>query len=564
MDDALAPPRPVTHHLDTLLVRLASVDDAPAIVAACGGKLTRRMSLPGWVIVALDPSGASDIVAAYIAHPNVLDVEFNFELGFCETTPYAAGSTDPLIKHQYGLWRMRVPLAWAHVTPDPSVKVGVCDSGLYRPQFPDFADMDVTRWTTVQAGDGDPDNAGDDYVLDPAINGTHQDSTGTGTDDSYYAPHGTQVAATLLGPINKGFGAAGVAPHASLISMRIGTTGITAADGAEGIVSCAKLGAHFINCSWGGAGNSALYADALAYLNALPEPPLAIFAAGNEYSAAAFYPAAVGVAAGHLSVGATTYEETDRPAYYTSYGDSPNIVAPGHYNYVPYYWNSLRQVNLNGQHLVITGTPDPLYFPHGDRRIVDQTLYIDHILFDGTSCASPMVAGVCVLVKWACPALTPMQVRDIVLSTVDKAQNPYFYEKFTRPGIGIVNALKAVLKARALAAPLGVFPYVQFFGDGVEYEVDTDTGAASVLLSGVVHVEVNAYSSEPLVAVRLWAGADLIYEGPPRTTWDALLPVDASRLAGRTVRVDGLTAASSETTEYSGIVALDPGPQGVA
>ncbi|MBN1348796.1 S8 family serine peptidase [candidate division KSB1 bacterium] len=59
---------------------------------------------------------------------------------------------------------------------------------------------------------------------------------------------------------------------------------------------------------------------------------------------------------------------------------------------------------------------------------------------NGTSFACPLVAGIAALILSAHPELTPMQVRDALCLTADRAQQPDNYY-----GWGLVNALDAVL-----------------------------------------------------------------------------------------------------------------------
>ncbi len=64
----------------------------------------------------------------------------------------------------------------------------------------------------------------------------------------------------------------------------------------------------------------------------------------------------------------------------------------------------------------------------------------------GTSFSSPLVAGVAAQMLQANPALTPIQVRDILRRTASQAQSPD-----NRLGWGIVNADRAVQEATALS-----------------------------------------------------------------------------------------------------------------
>jgi thermitase len=72
--------------------------------------------------------------------------------------------------------------------------------------------------------------------------------------------------------------------------------------------------------------------------------------------------------------------------------------------------------------------------------------------FNGTSSATPIVAGACALVLSANPGLTEAEVRKIILDTADKV-GPYPYKNKRNDyfGHGRLNVLKALNAARAAA-----------------------------------------------------------------------------------------------------------------
>ena len=85
--------------------------------------------------------------------------------------------------------------------------------------------------------------------------------------------------------------------------------------------------------------------------------------------------------------------------------------------------------------------------------------------FSGTSAATPQVAGVCALIKQACPRLTPAEVRDILMTTARDVTTGTNHPNFgntavagpdTATGNGLVDAHRAVLiaKLRCISIPL--------------------------------------------------------------------------------------------------------------
>lgn len=94
--------------------------------------------------------------------------------------------------------------------------------------------------------------------------------------------------------------------------------------------------------------------------------------------------------------------------------------------------------------------------------------------FSGTSAATPQIAGVCALIKQACPRLTPPEVRDVLMSTARDVTTGTNHPNFgnaavagldNATGNGLVDAHKAVLlaKLRCISIPFQPFQPVQPF-----------------------------------------------------------------------------------------------------
>ncbi len=87
--------------------------------------------------------------------------------------------------------------------------------------------------------------------------------------------------------------------------------------------------------------------------------------------------------------------------------------------------------------------------------------------FSGTSAATPQVAGVCALIKQACPRLGPVEVRDILMTTARDVTTGTNHPNFgnaavvgpdTATGNGLVDANKAVLIAMLRCLTFPVLP----------------------------------------------------------------------------------------------------------
>lgn len=230
--------------------------------------------------------------------------------------------------------------------------------------------------------------------------------------------HGTHVAGTIAQSTNNALGVAGIAPGASIMPIRVldANGSGTYADVADGIRFAADNGAKVINLSLGGSTGATYLEEALAY--AYGKGVTIVAASGNNGSGSVSYPAAYDNYV--IAVGATRYDETR--ASYSNFGSALDIVAPG----------GDTSVDQNGD-------------GYGD-GVLQQTFSgalnnFGYYYFNGTSMATPHVAGVAALVISKGTATTPSDVREALLSTADDLgsigrDNTY--------GYGIVDAFGAV------------------------------------------------------------------------------------------------------------------------
>lgn len=247
--------------------------------------------------------------------------------------------------------------AWAKTTGDPSIIVAVLDEGV------DFThpDLAANMWINKKEIFNSPnDNDSNGYNGDvygynfvsnsPVITFDNTDDTG----------HGTHVAGTIAAVNGNGVGVSGIAggngtPDSGVKIMSVqlfsGIRGITTINQAKAIKYAADNGALILQCSWGLASGfvnifqdmpgpktdeefeatSPLTKEALDYFinnagspNGVMEGGIAIFAAGNESSPGAGYPAAYKSC---VSVSAVTADYC--PTSYTNWGFGVDIAAPG-------------------------------------------------------------------------------------------------------------------------------------------------------------------------------------------------------------------------------------------
>ncbi len=265
--------------------------------------------------------------------------------------------------------------AWNTTTGDPGVVVAVIDSGMQL----DHGDLAGNLWTNPGeiAGNGIDDD--DDGYIDD-VHGWDFVQDDNQPNDDY--GHGTHVAGTLAAVGNNGIGVVGVAFSSRIMPLRIldGNGQGYLSDAVRAIDFATRHGVRISNNSWGytGAVSQPLY-DAIQAAGAAGQ--LVVVAAGNssaDIDAIPNYPAAYDLP-NIVSVAATT--EDDGLAVFSNYGAARvDVAAPG-------------------EHILST-------VPGG------------YGYADGTSMASPHVAGVAALLLAAHPAWTVDRIRDRILDTV--------------------------------------------------------------------------------------------------------------------------------------------------
>ena len=209
--------------------------------------------------------------------------------------------------------------------------------------------------------------------------------------------HGTHVAGTIAQTTNNGVGTAGLAYCATLMPIKVlnkqgfGST----ANVAEGIRFAADNGAQIINLSLGGPIKSRILEEAVNH--AIGKGVLVVAAAGNSGRSVGWPAAYPGV----VAVSAT--DDKDNIAWFSSRGPEVTIAAPG--------VAVTQQTICNGgkDKCEIFGT------------------------FNGTSMASPHVAGVAAMIE-GMGVTDGAAVRDVLTSTARPKDEPKLY------GAGIVDA----------------------------------------------------------------------------------------------------------------------------
>ncbi len=286
---------------------------------------------------------------------------------------------DPMYDQQWNLDNINMEEAWEK-TQGEGVTVAVIDTGVS--PVKDLKNTDLVP--------------GYDFVNDRE----------KAADDN---GHGTHVAGTVAQSTNNNYGVAGVAYKASIMPLKVlsASGGGTISDIAEAIRFAADNGADVINMSLGGGGASNLMEESINY--AYDQGVVIIAAAGNESSNSSSYPARYPKV---ISVSALDIEGVKAP--YSNYGAGVDISAPG-------------------------GSEDAKVVQETVNPRSGQATFAG---FQGTSMASPHVAGVAALIK-AQGIQDPAQVLQVLQESAQKVDN----DPENHFGAGKLDAAAAVALA---------------------------------------------------------------------------------------------------------------------
>ena len=368
-------------------------------------------------VVAIDPSADPFEIASKL--DELSQVEYA-EPDFVNFGSHVArpesmrGPSDPLAPSQYAIRITKAQEAWKLQVGDPSIKIAILDEG-----------VDTRHEDLAGAIVGNYDGVDDDTFQEPKP----WDAHGTACAGLAAAIHGNQK------------GIKGVGGGCSLIGIRIaysqfdGDRWTTRNSWIKRAINWAwKNGADVLSNSWGGGTPSSAITNAFKQARKQGRNNkgcVIVIAAGNANSLHDF----PGNLDDVLTVAASNeYDEPKTPNsqdgedwWGSNYGPKIDIAAPGVHNYTTDITGS------SGYNK--TPAPEGNYTPN----------------FNGTSSATPIVAGAVGLILSANSELTEAQVREIIRNTADKVGPlPYVNGRNDRMGHGRLNVLGAIKVALGL------------------------------------------------------------------------------------------------------------------
>jgi serine protease len=359
---------------------------------------------------------------------------------------------DPLYQLLWNLRAANLEKAWDRTTGSAAVVVAVVDTGI-RADHPDLVGRTLSGYDLISEAASAGDNDGPD--ANAKDEGSEQ-LTSSGL-------HGTHVAGIIGAAANNKTGIAGVNWTCKILPVR--ALGVHAGKGNDGDIAAAikwaagievpniplnTTPAKVINLSFGGPGFAQVLADAVKAAQA--KGSIVVVAAGNQnqdvagaQGLPAIYPAAL---PNVVTVGATDYNGKRAP--YSNYGTKIIVMAPGGdlQKQLPFPFDD--------------GTGSKNY-PAG----ILSTLYNTskqswgYQMYEGTSQAAPLVAGIVSLMLAVNPSLDTKETIRILQTTANPAG-----KCDEGCGPGIVDADKAL----AMTGGSGKLPF------GVTCSADSECG----------------------------------------------------------------------------------------
>ena len=357
--------------------QLSTLESLKADLGATTVKATQKLGIELWSI----QGDVAEAIATYSNDPRLEYIEPNYTITLDATVP-----NDPNFEELWGLNNtgqtggtpdadIDAPEAWDIQTGN-NVLVGVIDTGI------DYNHPDLVNNMWVNPGEiagNGLDDDGNGYVDD--VHG--YDFAYNDSDPFDGDGHGTHVAGTIAADGNNGQGVVGVNWEADLMALKFlndSGSGSTM-DAILAVEYATMMGAQVTNNSWGGGGFSQGLYDAIAAAGAADS--LFMAAAGNNggnNDAFPHYPSNYDLD-NIISVASTTH--TDSRSSFSNYGaTSVDLGAPGSDIYSTW--------------------------PGGGYNSID-----------GTSMATPHVAGVASLILAENPNLSALEVKEIILDSVD-------------------------------------------------------------------------------------------------------------------------------------------------
>ena len=397
---------------------------ASALIAAYGGRIEKEHGRSKLRVVEVPADiDVASAVATLRRSPFVAEANVSYRVRALETPNDTNYSFQWHLQNTNG--GLRAEAAWDGATNrGTGVVVAIIDTGVAYENFTGPGGLGTQIFEQA------PDLAATTFVApwDIANNDAHPN------DDN---GHGTHVAGTIAQNTNNGYGVAGVAGNASIMPIKVLTYDGSGqdADLMEAIYYAVDNGADVINMSLGvtgagapdGSGNvcTEIVGLAAALDYAESHGVAVVAAAGNDggiVTCPAAYPSVI-------AVGATRFD--GNVTAYSNRGATLDVTAPG----------GDTNVDQNGDGWSDGVVQETFCDDYFILLLIGRYDEFCNVFYQGTSMASPHVAGTVALLLGENGAVTPAQIRTLLTSTARDRGAPGYDNIY---GWGAVDAAAAV------------------------------------------------------------------------------------------------------------------------
>lgn len=331
---------------------------------------------------------------------------------------WAAAPNDARFDEQWYLDRIQAPAAWEVTTGDDDVVVAVLDTGV------DLDHEDLSNNIWMNAGevadngkDDDRNGFVDDVVGWDFVRGDNMPTPEWALGYEDVASHGTVIAGLIGAEGDNGIGMAGVSWDVRIMSLRVLDSQGSGNDRdvARAVRYATANGADVVNLSFAGYSTTTELSQAIQ--EAYRQGVVVVAAMGNDAvdtDNSPVYPACLGASSEDWVIGVASSDRADAGSPFTNFGKTcTDLSAPGEDIHGLFY------VNEDEGFTEAYGGP-----------------------WEGTSVASPLVAGAAAILLSEYPWLTPQQIRDVIKLSVD----PVTWFGFGRGelGAGRLNIARAL------------------------------------------------------------------------------------------------------------------------
>ena len=495
---------------------------------------------------------ADELITELKKDTRVLAVSKNYISKIANTTP-----NDPKWSEQWGPKTINAPAAWDTTTGSNDVVVAVLDTGVIY----DHEDLAANMW---RGASGDYGRMFHDNGSFDVITGTGGTSGATLTDWARVGDingHGTHCAGIIGAVGSNGKGVAGVNWNVKILTvgvftlmedddgLNVGAYDTDTINGLNYITGLKNSGVNIMAANMSFGGESPVQADDSVYGQALRTASeaggtgiLICMAAGNEASNLdelkgedgteyRNYPSAFRFA-GTLSVGAT--QSDDKRASYSNYSPSGKWV----------------DVFAPGTEILSTCRSSSLSEYPADKQAVHSTGYRS---INGTSLATPMVAGAAALLSAARPGWTAADIKSLLINNATSICKTGF-SKYGQIDLGA--AMNASKTDKVFVSSISLGGSGAGTTSGNAFQTSSNSAQGSSMYIGDM-LQINATVSPPnaLNSILAWDSSDT-----------AVATVDTDGLvtahsAGTAVIMAKATDASGESASYAVTVTEKPQPQ---